>query len=359
MKMRDFFTSTAMLSLIVMNAVTPPTASQARQWFEMKKISDDVGEVMIYDEIGASFWNEDAVSAKKFDEDLKALGEVKQINLRINSPGGNVFDGIAIQNMLKNHAAKVTGYVDGIAASAASLVLMAADEIIMPENAFLLIHGASGFGFGMSDDFRKLADDLDRINKSAVATYTSRSKQKAEKIEAIMKEDRLMDAAEAKSLGLCDKVADKVKIAAKFSTRLLPKMAAEKFGSAVETLEEGATPAPPLAQGEAPSSKTEPLPTVPAPTNVVELRTQAAAEGRAEHATYVNEVLELCNLADFPAMAAGFIKEGKSVADVRAALVKARADRSEGEGLNNRLQSRPAPAPAKAWDGVIAKLQQK
>jgi ATP-dependent protease ClpP protease subunit len=175
--------------------------STMRQWYTMKR-EDSGAEIIIYDEIGKSFWNEASITAKQFLEDLNGLGEVDSITLRINSPGGDVFDGVAIHNALKNHGAKITAHIDGIAASIASYIAMAANKIVMPSNAFMLIHGSAGFVFGNADDMRSTADDLDRIDKSIVATYVSRSKSTAAKIKAIMKEDRLMDAAEAKDLGL-------------------------------------------------------------------------------------------------------------------------------------------------------------
>src|SRR5580765_6315264 len=101
-----------------------------RQWFTMKAADDKSAEIVIYDEIGKSFWNEEAVSAKSFLDDLNALGDVDTITLRINSPGGDIFDGVAIHNAIKNHKAKVTAHVDGIAASAASYIAMAADRIV-------------------------------------------------------------------------------------------------------------------------------------------------------------------------------------------------------------------------------------
>ena len=157
--------------------------------------------IVIYDEIGKSWWGEDTVSAKGFLEELSALGDVDAITLRVNSPGGDVFDGVAIHNALKNHKATVTAHVDGIAASAASFIVMAANSIVMPSNSFMLIHGASGMSWGNADDMRATADDLDRIDKSLTATYASRSKMSTAKVKALMAEDRLMGAERPSRLG--------------------------------------------------------------------------------------------------------------------------------------------------------------
>ena len=205
-----------------------------RPWYSMKKADDKTAEICIFDEIGKSWWGEDTVSAKAFNDELNALGDgIENITLRINSPGGDVFDGIAIHNAVKNHKATVTAHVDGIAASAASFIAMAADKIVMPSNSFMLVHGASGFSWGQADDLRATADDLDRIDKSLTATYAARSGKTNAKVKALMKEDRLMDAAETKEFGLCDEVTEPVKMAANYSLRLLPEPAAKAFKAAI------------------------------------------------------------------------------------------------------------------------------
>ena len=191
------------------------------------------GEVLIYDEIGPSCFGEETVSAKDFDAALKALGEVSEITLRVNSPGGNVYDALAIYNMLKAHPARVTARVDGIAASAASLVVMAADEIVMPENSFLLIHEPRMLAFGAAADLLAAAADLETIARTFAAAYAGRSGMKEADVAALMAEDRLLDAAEAVSLGLADRTAEPVRMAANFSLAKLPKAAREKFAAAM------------------------------------------------------------------------------------------------------------------------------
>ncbi|MCA1419484.1 head maturation protease, ClpP-related [Bradyrhizobium sp. BRP23] len=341
-----------------------------RHWYTMKA-EDKTGEILIYGEIGASWWEDDTVSAKQFNDDLKALGDITTLNLRINSPGGDAFDGIAIHNTLKNHPAKVVATVDGIAASAASVVLMAADKIVMPANSFLLIHGASGFAMGNATDMRALAEDLERLDTSITATYATRSGQTEAKIASIMKEDRLMDAAEAIKLGLADEQSDAVKLAASYSMRLLPRKAADRLKAIMSS--EAAPPQP--KEGEDAGDEKSPASTPPAveepkqdppkedppkddpqPSNVVELRAKAKTEGADEHARYVNEVLDLCNMASLPAMARNFIAEKKPVADVRNALM---SERARLEAQAPVIPHRPAPlgtpAPRK-WDSIVEKI---
>src|SRR5579885_2826478 len=227
-----------------------------RQWFDMRASAKPAaGEVLIYDEIGPSCFGEETVSAKDFDAALKALGEVSEITLRVNSPGGNVYDALAIYNMLKAHPARVTARVDGIAASAASLVVMAADEIVMPENSFLLIHEPRMLAFGAAADLLAAAADLETIARSFAAAYAGRSGMKEADVAALMAEDRLLDAAEAVSLGLADRTAEPVRMAANFSLAKLPKAAREKFAAAMAAKTkqpedipmEASSPEPPLA----------------------------------------------------------------------------------------------------------------
>ena len=105
-----------------------------RSWYAIRARAEGA-EVSIYDEIGAY-----GVSAKSFLDELGALEGEAPLTLRLNSPGGSVFDAVAIYNALKRHAGPVSVWIDGIAASAASYVAMAGDEVVMPENAFLMIH---------------------------------------------------------------------------------------------------------------------------------------------------------------------------------------------------------------------------
>ena len=105
-----------------------------KTWFTARA-TDGVAELSIYDEIGSY-----GVPAKAFIDEMKSLGNVSELTLRINSPGGSVFDGIAIYNALKRHPAKVIITVEGLAASIASVILCAGDEVVMPKNALIMIH---------------------------------------------------------------------------------------------------------------------------------------------------------------------------------------------------------------------------
>ena len=138
-----------------------------RSWYAIRARAEGA-EVSIYDEIGAY-----GVSAKSFLDELGALPDDGPLTLRLNSPGGSVFDAVAIYNALKRHTGPVSVWIDGIAASAASYVAMAGDEVVMPENAFLMIHDPSGLVMGTADDMRAMAEALDKIKGSLVAGYVA------------------------------------------------------------------------------------------------------------------------------------------------------------------------------------------
>ena len=166
---------------------------------------------MIYDEIGAF-----GIPAKAFLDELKALGPVAELTLRINSPGGSVFDGVAIYNALKRHSAAITVWIDGIAASIASMVAMAGDEVVMPENAMLVLHDPSGLVAGTAADMRATAEALDRMKAGMVAAYRDKSGRDDVEIEAIMAAETWLSAAEAVELGFADRVEQPVRMAAHF-----------------------------------------------------------------------------------------------------------------------------------------------
>ena len=166
---------------------------------------------MIYDEIGAF-----GIPAKTFLDELKALGPVAELTVRINSPGGSVFDGVAIYNALKRHDAAITVWIDGIAASIASMIAMAGDEVVMPENAMLVLHDPSGLVAGTASDMRAMADALDKMAAAMVAAYRDKSGRDDAEIEALMAAETWLSAEEAVELGLADRVEQPVKMAAHF-----------------------------------------------------------------------------------------------------------------------------------------------
>lgn len=186
----------------------PTAPPHGREWFAMVA-KDGVAEIHIFDFIDAF-----GVNGRTFLKDLRALGDVRQINVHVNSPGGDVFEGNTIYNLLKAHKAKVTVYVDGLAASIASVIAMAGDKIVMPKNAMMMIHDPWSVTVGNSADMRKMADVLDKISNTLVAAYQTKSGLNADEIKTIMADETWFTAEEAVAMGFADEVAEEVKIAA-------------------------------------------------------------------------------------------------------------------------------------------------
>lgn len=181
-----------------------------KNWYSIKSKSGDVIDLSIHDEIGT--WG---ISAAEFIADLRKHPEAKSINLSIHSPGGGMVDGFAMHNALRSHPAKVHGHIEGVAASMASVVLMASDTISMPENAFLMIHNPSGGAFGGSDDLRDTADLMDKFKASAMSIYQRRSGLEYDELSTMLDDETWLDGHEAMAKGFIDTVTDSVKIAAK------------------------------------------------------------------------------------------------------------------------------------------------
>lgn len=155
-------------------------------------------ELLIYDEIG--YWG---VTARDV---IAALAEVSapEITVRLNSPGGDVFDGVAIYNALRGHPARVTAVVDSLAASAASFIAMAADEITMNRASQLMIHDASGLCMGNAADMEHMRGLLDRISDTIAGIYADRAGGTPDEWRALMRAETWFTGAEAVAAGLAD-----------------------------------------------------------------------------------------------------------------------------------------------------------
>ena len=170
-----------------------------------------MNELLIYSDIGESFFY-DSVSAKSIKSQLD--GMTGALSVRINSPGGDVFDGFAIYNLLAQYEGQVTVHIDGLAASAASVIAMAGDEIIMADNALMMIHDPWTISVGDSSEMRSTADLLDKIKGSIVTTYLSKSSLSEGEIADKMAAETWFSADEAIENGLATgKASDGAKIA--------------------------------------------------------------------------------------------------------------------------------------------------
>jgi len=196
---------------------TSATKTNNQSWYSIKAKANDTAEISIYDEIG--FWG---VSAASFAQDLKACGNnLKQINLHIHSPGGDVFDGIAIYNLLKKHPANVIVYIDGLAASMASVIAMAGNEVIMPENAMMMIHKPWGIQGGDAEDMRKYADLLDKVENTLIPAYANKTGKTPEELAEMLSAETWLNGKECVEQGFADKLAEPLVAMASIKSRKL------------------------------------------------------------------------------------------------------------------------------------------
>ena len=329
-----------------------------RSWYAIRARAEGA-EVSIYDEIGAY-----GVSAKSFLDELGALPDDGPLTLRLNSPGGSVFDAVAIYNALKRHAGPVSVWIDGIAASAASYVAMAGDEVVMPENAFLMIHDPSGLVMGTADDMRAMAEALDKIKGSLVAGYVLKSGGSEDGIAALMAKETWLDAAEAVELGFADRLAEPVRIAAQFDVGRF-RNAPPALVEIVATVDDGGAEADgdtagysgavtdhvPDADAEA-DAEDEPVAAATEPATPI-AEASDAAHIRVEVLAHAAAVIDLCALAGLPLQARRFLESGASLDEVRAALLAARADAVPDISAAHPQPGRPSGA--QPWGEVIAR----
>ena len=189
----------------------PPPASHPG-FTKFVAAEDGSAEILIYEDVGEGWFG--GISAKAFAEELKGLGGVKHLNVRLNSPGGSVFDGVTIYNLLRQHPAQVTTTIDGIAASIASIIFQAGDRRIIAENGTYMIHDPWTMAYGSADDLRRQADVLEKLGASLRSTYAARSGLSSEQVRELMSEETWFDAHETLEAGFADEVVLELPMAA-------------------------------------------------------------------------------------------------------------------------------------------------
>ena len=351
----------------------------AKKWLSIqaKQIGEEkVAEVRIYDEIG--FWG---TTAKSFVEELDAAAvDATKIVVSINSPGGNVFDAFAIYNALMRHKLPVETRADGVAASAASLVFMAGDERIMPENAILMVHNAWIITAGTADELRNTAEMMDKARDGIVAAYR-RSGLADEKIIELMDATTWLDALEAQSMGFCSLIEEPVKLAASADcVDILEKLdgAPSEFVAELRAQVQGAddSKASSPASDPAPEPERDPVPesTPAAPQDAAAIAAQIYAQSRergipqlaeavllsgglggADEATArldaAEQIAVLCASVKLQDKAAEFVAAGLLIEQVRARLfehVVTAADSIEISNLQRDHPSNSSSAPERS-----------
>lgn len=199
-----------------------------KSWYEIKNKADKA-EIWIYEMIGVDWWTGEGITAKDFQKDLAKIKD-KQIDLHINSPGGDVFDGTAIYNLLKQHPSTITTYIDGLAASIASVIALAGDTVNMAENATFMVHQPLAMTIGNEDDHQKTLDILHTIGGSIAKTYMAKTEKPENEIRQMMRDETWLDSDGALEAGFIDEITDKIDMAAcaEFGSRMV-KMGFKKI----------------------------------------------------------------------------------------------------------------------------------
>ncbi|EFH1207373.1 TPA: Clp protease ClpP [Escherichia coli] len=291
-------------------------------------------DIYIYDEIG--FWG---VTAKQFISDLNVLGDITHINLHINSPGGEVFEGIAIFNALRNHGAGITVYVDGVAASMASLIAMAGDTVIMPENAFMMIHKPWGISGGDAEKMRTYADRLDKLESVMVPVYAQKTGKTTDEIAVMLADETWMSGAECLAHGFADQVTPAVRAMACIQSKRT-----EEFKKMPESIRNMITQPSDRAPCEATTTQavTEPAPAPAAPDEET-IRASVLAEQKAR----------MSGINDLFAMFGGRYQalQAQCVADPGCSLEVARERLLNEMGKESSPTNKTTPAHIYAGNG--------
>lgn len=293
-----------------------------RPCFNFTASANKTPVLSLMDEIG--FWG---MQSKDFRDQLSKV-EGDSLIVEIDSPGGDVFAGLAMYNMLKNSGKTITTRVAGVAASAASIVAMAGDEIEMPANTFMMVHNPWGVVVGNADDMREQADVLDKIGNSLTNTYVARTGRSEDEIKAMLAKDTWLTADECLEQGFCTKITDKIEAQAKFDMDRadLP----ENVRAVYAARRQANPPAPAASTVMPPADLAEELTALCKTSGLEAYAAQfiVAADSLETGKALVKnaeQIVALCKLANRPQDARAAIRENKSIADVRASLVKAMA----------------------------------
>lgn len=189
-----------------------------KKYFQIKKKTDKKGEILIYGDIVSEEWFTNDITAPGFKQQLDELGNVSEIDVHINSSGGNVFEGHAIYNMLKMHKAKINIYIDALAASIASVIAMSGDTIFMHKNSFLMIHNSWIMTVGNAKELRDTADLLDKTDEASNQAYLDRALNiSEEELKELLDAETWLTASEALEKGFIDEILEPNEIAASIS----------------------------------------------------------------------------------------------------------------------------------------------
>lgn len=267
--------------------MSPKASTGDKSWFRMKASGDKTADIYIYDEIG--YWG---VTARQFASSMKALGDLDHINLHIHSPGGDVFDGIAIYNLLNSHTASKTVYIDGLAASMASVIAMVGNPIIMPENAMMMIHKPWGITGGDANDMRDYADLLDKVEAVLIPSYAKKTGKTSDELALMLGEETWMTAQECLEHGFADQISTAVQAMARINSKRI-----EEFDAMPNALKNMITK--PKATTQAPANPQ------PAPATAVVTQPAALDENTIRNQVIAAQKQRVTGIKDLFAMFGG------------------------------------------------------
>lgn len=307
-----------------------------REWYRFEAKAQDAADIYVYGDIGKSFWDDDTVTASKFIADLGALPEsVKTIRVHVNSRGGSVFEAHAIANALRaqrtDKGRTVETYIDGLAASAATIITSAGNPIRIADNAMMMVHEPSAVEMGTSKVMRKMADALDGIRNSIVAAYRWVSSKSEDELSAMMEATTWMDPAEAVANGFATEIVQGAQVTACLTPADVSRLGEvpEKFRARLDALTQK-TNTPPAAaaadvlrlcrEGEC-LDEAEALITAGATLPQVEAKVAAVTQQRQAARTRADQIRAACKFAHVESFADSYISGGMSVEGVKAQLL--------------------------------------
>jgi len=293
-----------------------------KSWFTIKAAAEgtDVAEVSILDYIGG--WG---VNAREFLAEFRAL-RASTVKVYINSPGGSVFEALAMFNGMRATGKTVEIHVLGVAASAASYIAMAGDKIVMPANTMMFVHNPINAVYGNAEEMREMADVLDKIGASLMATYMRRWKGEEQALKDLFAAESYLTAAECLEYGLCDEVTEEIMAEAAFDIEALPEAVRSVFkqAQARQEPEPAARVSPAEVEAAAAAAGVPQFAAILALDSTLDTleRVKNAAEAAAH-------VAALCKMTGHEAKAADYVRARTPLATVSAELSKAMADASD------------------------------
>ena len=180
--------------------------------YQVKAAANKTADIFIYGDIVSKKWDESDVTATAIKNELDALGDVSTLNVYINSAGGSVFEGLAIYNLLKRHPAHVNVHIDGLAASIASIIVMAADTVYMPSNAIFMIHEPWVMTSGNAQALERMIATLKQTTEAMMNAYLERTGDKLEReqLAAMLAKESWLTAAECVQYGFADVITEEL-----------------------------------------------------------------------------------------------------------------------------------------------------